>query len=506
MTTTQPQLTAEAAINLIDLHEGTGADGAEFLLAKYGEEQAVKAAVIWCLDKFDKFLEPDKAWEKVWEWCERENVPLKGKYRELCQKQVQAGIDGHNGNSWLQGHNVAVLMWALSESVYADEICTLMRDFAQFVYPNDMDGLPTVTEFQYNEASEEVLAQAAKKRLEKYGYKGLFEDVLYNDQHFRFRARHALKGFVGLDLQLQLTLIDTLIDCDCIDLQEWLCADDWYTGLEEAFTIRAKEIYKSACIGWDLEGAAVLNELSTAVRQALAKGGVGSDEILSDKELAADIAQVAAVSPTPQVGAELLSRIAVMEQAGVAPQDILIRTGYFKEDGDYSKANIDFFSAKIAAQKADGSYGKQPAKPDVIQAEVTEEVGPVKEAAEVEADNALTGADLLQRLSELEAEGVAPRDILIATGYYSDGGDYGAANMRFFDAKMAAQKAAGTWAQAQQESKAKEAALEAEYEEDYPELKKLLSPDAEVIFEERPEDARKKLDEIVRSGQWPKLP
>ena len=153
-------------------------------------------------------------------------------------------------------------------------------------------------------------------------------------------------------------MVEALIDCRYLALETWLCEEGWYTGLEEAFTVKAKEIYKKACVEWDCEGEDVLNDLSTVVRQALAKGGVGTDEIIDDDTLNAELAELKEVSPTPQVGAELLARVAAMEQAGVAPKDILTRTGYYTEDGDYGKANIDFFSAKLAAQKADGSWEK----------------------------------------------------------------------------------------------------------------------------------------------------
>lgn len=103
-----------------------------------------------------------------------------------------------------------------------------------------------------------------------------------------------------------------------------------------------------------------LKELSTTVRQALSKGGVLSSEILDGAEVNAELAELKALSPTPQAGTELLERAAVMEQAGVAPKDILIRTAYFTEGGDYGQANIDFFSAKLPAQKAEESNPATP--------------------------------------------------------------------------------------------------------------------------------------------------
>jgi len=62
------------------------------------------------------------------------------------------------------------------------------------------------------------------------------------------------------------------------------------------------------------------------------------------------------VPATPLVGEELLNRIAELEVAGVEPKDVLIRCGYYVEGGDYGKANIDFFDAKLKAQKANGSW------------------------------------------------------------------------------------------------------------------------------------------------------
>ena len=96
-------------------------------------------------------------------------------------------------------------------------------------------------------------------------------------------------------------------------------------------------------------------------------------ETTKEIKLDADLAELMEVSPTPQVGAELLARVAAMEKAGVAPKDILICTGYYTEDGDYGKANIDFFSAQLAARKADGSWQKAQQESKAKEAELTDE-------------------------------------------------------------------------------------------------------------------------------------
>ena len=355
MTTTPTQLTTEQAVAFINSLEGTGFDSVDYIVDRLDDSDA--AAVAWCKVELGIQHDTDEAWDIVTAWCEKEDVPLKGKYLELCQKQVQDGIDGNNGNSWLAAHSAAVTRYALVE-MFDEQLEAVLSEFAEYVYPDDMDGLPSITDFQYFEAAKPVVKANAELRSKAQGMKGIFEDALCCDEGRLGNAQQLLKDFVTRHPEHKVALVDALIDCDYIDLQEWLCTESWYTGLEEAFTARAKEIYKAACIGWDTEGEVVLNELCTVVRQALAKGGVGSDEILDDAEVNAELAELKTVSPTPQVGAELLARVAAMEQAGVAPKDILIRTGYFTEDGDYGQANIDFFTAKLAAQKADGSWEK----------------------------------------------------------------------------------------------------------------------------------------------------
>ena len=329
MTTTPTRLTTEQAVAFINDLEGTGYDSVDYIVDRLDDSDA--AAIAWCKAELGKDLDTDEAWDEVTEWCEKEDVPLKGKFLELCRKQVQDGIDGNNGNAWLSAHQAAVFRYALVES-FDEQLESVLSEFAQFVYADDMDGLPAITGFQYFKAAKPVIKAKVERLIKEEGMKSIFESALYEDEGYLGNAQKLLKEYVSRHPVHKVALVDALIDCDCLDLEEWLCTETWYTGLEEAFTTRAKEIYKAACIGWGLEGDAVLNELSKGVRQALAKGGVGSDEILSDEELAADIAQVAAVSPTPQVGAELLARITAMEQAGIASKDILIRTGYFLEE------------------------------------------------------------------------------------------------------------------------------------------------------------------------------
>ena len=371
MANKEAALTPIEIVELFDLYEGTGSDSIETLLTKeYGDDLDTMVRA-WCLEKYGLELDVDPAYEKLYEWVEKENVPLKGKYLELCQKQVQDGIDGDNGNSWLNAHSAAVIRYALVEN-FDEKLELVLSDFAEYVYADVMDGLPSITNFQYFESAKSVIKANVERLIEKNGMKGIFESALYMDEGYLGNPKRLLKEYVERHPEHKVALVEALLDHSYIDLEEWLCTESWYLGLEEAFTIKAKEIYKKACVGWDCEGEDVLNELSTAVRQALAKGGVGSDEILDDAEMAAELAELKAVSPTPQVGAELLSRIDAMEKAGVSSRDILIRTGYYTEGCDYGQANIDFFSAKLAAQKTDGSWEKAQQESKVRQAELTE--------------------------------------------------------------------------------------------------------------------------------------
>ena len=285
---TPSEIVIEQAVAFINDLEGTGYDSVDYIVDRLDNSDA--AVVAWCKTELGNELDVEEAWDEVTAWCEKENVPLKGKYREICQKMTQEGIDGNNGNAWLADHETAVIRCALAES-FDDGCRALLSEYGDCVHEMDMEGLPKVTNYQYLEAATEIVVLNAKQLVEKEGYKELFSWALQCDEGRLGNCQKLLKHFVEHHPEHKLTIVDALIDCDCLYLAEWLCTVDWYTGLEEAFTTRAKEIYKAACIGWGIEGDAVLNELSTVVRQALAKGGVGSDEILSDdafKQLISD--------------------------------------------------------------------------------------------------------------------------------------------------------------------------------------------------------------------------
>ena len=83
----------------------------------------------------------------------------------------------------------------------------------------------------------------------------------------------------------------------------------------------------------------------------------------------------------------------------------------------------------------------------------------------------LVGAELLERIFALKRAGVfSSRDILICTGYYKEGDDYGQSNIDFFGAKLAATKEAGITMTSQEDEE------EEPTKEDYiEELKTLLS-------------------------------
>ena len=345
------ELTPAKIVELFDLYEGTGDDTIEILLTNQYGDQLDEMVQVWCLEKYGLELDVKPAYGALYEWVGKENIPLKGKYRELCQQQVQKGINGMNGNAWLEDHATAVVRCALAGSF--DERCReMLSKYGGCIHEMDMDELPKVTDFQYQEAAKGVVIHNARQLVEKEGYKEVFDRALGCDEGRLGNCKLLLKEFVDRNPAHQVELVDVLIDCEYVDLTEWLCEEVWYEWLLDAYTVKAKEIYKAACIGWDCEGEDVLNELSTPVRQALAKGGIGSIELPDANELNADLADLKAVSPSPLVGAELLARITELEEAGVASSEILTCCGYYKEGDDYGNANINFFSAKIAAQKS----------------------------------------------------------------------------------------------------------------------------------------------------------
>lgn len=112
-------------------------------------------------------------------------------------------------------------------------------------------------------------------------------------------------------------------------------------------------------------------------------------------------AAIKEVSAVPLVGEQLLTRINQLEQSGVASKDVLIRCGYYVEGGDYGKANIDFFDAKLKAQKANGSW-KPWTPPSAEDLEQEEEEAFTKDDAieclkEELADNQLGNEDLMSK-------------------------------------------------------------------------------------------------------------
>ena len=276
MTNTANDLTPAEIVELFDLYEGTGDHSIEGILTdEYGDELDSMVQV-WCLEKYGLKLDVKPAYGKLYEWVEKENVPLKGKYRKLCQKQTQAGIDGMNGNGWLVGHSTAVVRCALVES-FDDHLYEMLSRYGDSVYVEDEE-LTTVTGFQYSEAAKDIVIRNAKELVEKEGYKEIFERALVCDEVILGNCQKLLKDFVERHPEHKVALVESLIDWDQVDLYDWLIEEDWYSGLEEAIAAKAKDIYTKADSDWGGEGDEFLKALSPAVRQALAKGGVGSNE------------------------------------------------------------------------------------------------------------------------------------------------------------------------------------------------------------------------------------
>ena len=175
MTTTQVRITADQSIAFINDLEGTGYDSVDYIVDRVGDSDA--AVVAWCKAHLGKELDTEEAWDEVTKWCEKENVPLKGRYLELCQKEVQDGIDGKNGNGWLSAHHAAVTRYALVES-FDEHLDAVLSEFAEFIYPDVMDGLPNVTGFQYFEAAKPVVKANVELRVKAQGIKGIFEEAL----------------------------------------------------------------------------------------------------------------------------------------------------------------------------------------------------------------------------------------------------------------------------------------------------------------------------------------
>ena len=166
MANKEAALTPIEIVELFDLYEGTGSDSIETLLTKeYGDDLDTMVRA-WCLEKYGLELDVDPAYEKLYEWVEKENVPLKGKYLELCQKQVQDGIDGDNGNSWLNAHSAAVIRYALVEN-FDEKLELVLSDFAEYVYADVMDGLPSITNFQYFESAKSVIKANVERLIKK---------------------------------------------------------------------------------------------------------------------------------------------------------------------------------------------------------------------------------------------------------------------------------------------------------------------------------------------------
>ena len=92
--------------------------------------------------------------------------------------------------------------------------------------------------------------------------------------------------------------------------------------------------------------------------------------------LVVDTADAGTISPAkpkvlaPLTGEELTDKLLELKKVGIdSNQEILKATGYWNGDSEtYSQANMDFYSAKLTAEKADGSWARKQSSFEVVDA------------------------------------------------------------------------------------------------------------------------------------------
>ena len=383
-TSEQETLTKAEATTFITEIEGAGIDANDLICATFDDPDS--AVITWCKEKLGKELDADDAWEEVSEWLEKEEVPLKGRYLKLCQKHVQESIDDMNGDSMFFDHQAAVARYALVESL-DDGVKEILSDSIKYCDSSIICGLPSLTDCQYFIAAEPVLLEEIKKCREEHGIKGIFTYAFDADESRMGNVNKLLKDYVRKYPEHKVALVEALIANK--DIDSWFTEEKWYVGLEVAIETKAKQVLESACTAWEMTEDQLVSELPITVKQALIKGGAIEGEAIAKEEIEAQAELVNVVSPTRLTGAVLLERVDAMENAGVSPRDVLIRTGYYTDGCDYGQANIDFFSAKLAATKGAGvaMTSREVEAKEPTEAEIKEE--------EIEnLKNALEGGEL----------------------------------------------------------------------------------------------------------------
>lgn len=352
------------AIAFIDDLEGAGAEGyglecQHLIMEKL--DDADGAVVRWCKERLGKDLEQHEAYSEVFDWCEKEDVPLKGKYQKLLQELIDKNGFRGGDDAWAYELHAARAMFALAKKL-DDEICSRLEELADYVYPDDLEGLPNITGVQFLEAAKQVIEKSAKAVVEKEGIQSIFLDAIH-DYGILNNRDEIILNYVADDAEKSIELINTFLNDDCSwEIDTWLCDEKWYSKLLPAISVRADGILETVCSEWEEDRDTVLAELPPLVSKALKKGlGLESD----DTNAEAEVESLTAVSPTPLEGAALLSRLDELQRAGVAFPEIIKRCGYFRDGEDYSAANMKFFDAKIAASKQTGieltNYTSAPA-------------------------------------------------------------------------------------------------------------------------------------------------
>jgi len=155
---------AAEILAIVEELEGTGYLSFELLQDKFPDdfEEFVKA---WGKLTFNEDREAETLYDALEEYFAKENVPLKGKYRELVQKQVLDGCLGNNGNGWLSDHDSVVGHYTLTGE-FSERCRDILGEFPDYIQPEDIGGI-NLKSFQYVEAAEEVIASQVAKRIEE---------------------------------------------------------------------------------------------------------------------------------------------------------------------------------------------------------------------------------------------------------------------------------------------------------------------------------------------------
>jgi len=146
------------------------------ILEKF-EMDSEEFAVAWGKELGKDTSDPEALEEEIYAILAQPETPLRGKYRELTQKEVLDGCLGNNGNAWLSDHQHVVAAYFLSGGL-TEVSKGVLGEFPDYIMEEEVGGIK-ISSWQYVEAAEEVIASQAKK-MQKDGLPEAFANAYWS--------------------------------------------------------------------------------------------------------------------------------------------------------------------------------------------------------------------------------------------------------------------------------------------------------------------------------------